>query len=162
MLTVLDGVAHVIQLEYRLKRIKDILQHLVYCVNLLLNMINLLNLAIRFYTGLMVTPNGVCRLPSISSLLRMLNWVMVALIEVYRCESTYRESEEIVENIDLLLINKNISANLTKTLIEFRNLLITRPIKFHAIRFFNIEYPLLASVASVVVTYTIILLQSIK
>ncbi|XP_022816287.1 uncharacterized protein LOC111349412 [Spodoptera litura] len=135
---------------------------LIFCLNLLVNMINLLNVSIRFATGSMLSPNGVSRLPSLSSLLRLLNWSAVGISMVLHCEKVYREEEKIVEVIDLILVNKVNSATLTADLLTLRNLLLTRPIKFHATHFFTIQYPLLVSVISSAVTYTIIMLQSIK
>ncbi|XP_035435560.2 uncharacterized protein LOC118266268 [Spodoptera frugiperda] len=228
-LMAVDGMSHVVQLEYRLKLIKNLLQGyynpmntktvpnpnkvwavrsdtgnlqleslktlshgrfieaigfnrcylllldqtsyinskfgvrvLIFCINLLVNMINLLNVSIRFATGSMVSPKGVSRLPSFSSLLRFLNWSAVGVSIVLHCEKVYREEEKIVEVIDLILVNKVNSDTLTTTLVNFRNLLLTRPIRFHATHFFTVRYPLLVSIISSAVTYTIIMLQSIK
>ncbi|KAH9631907.1 hypothetical protein HF086_014379 [Spodoptera exigua] len=79
---------------------------LIFCVNLLANMINLLNVSIRFATGSMVSPKGISHLPTFSSLLRFMNWSMVGISMVLHCEKVYREEEKIVEVIDLILVNK--------------------------------------------------------
>uniref|UniRef100_A0A2A4K1I4 Gustatory receptor n=1 Tax=Heliothis virescens TaxID=7102 RepID=A0A2A4K1I4_HELVI len=229
MLTALDGMCHVVQLEYRLKLMKELLENyyhspnhtisndddktwatkidsgssrvdslktlnysrftevigfnrcylllveqayflngkfgirlLVLCINFLVNMIKLLNLFVRFATGAMVSPNGTSRLLSFASMVRLLNWAIVAFIVVYRCEQMYKQSERILDIIDLVLVNKKNSTNLTTTLEKLRNLLLTRPIKFHAAQFFTVEYTLLVSLVSTIVTYTIIMLQNLN
>ncbi|XP_047031397.1 uncharacterized protein LOC124638470 [Helicoverpa zea] len=227
MLTALDGVCHMVQLEYRLKSMKELLESyyncpnqeipneddktwatktdsgrcrvdslktlnysrftevigfnrcylllveqayylngkyglrlLILCINFLVNMIKLSNLFIRFTTGAMVPPNGSSRLLSFASMIKFLNWGAVSFIIVYRCEQAYKQSDRILNIIDLVLVNKKNSNSLTTTLEHFRNLLITRPIKFHAVQFFTIEYTLLVSLASTIVTYSIIMLQN--
>ncbi|XP_075981619.1 uncharacterized protein LOC142980172 [Anticarsia gemmatalis] len=138
---------------------------LVYCANLLFNMINLLNLAIRVGNGTMTTHFGtgpITYLPAASSILRALNYSVLATLLTYRCEQTYKQSERILRTIDELLTGKKYNNDMKTSLLEFRNLVITRPIKFHAEKFFTVDYTLLVSVSSVVVTYTIIMLQSIQ
>lgn len=46
-------------------------------------------------------------------------------------------------------------------LLAFRNLLLTRPIKFHAAKFFTLNYRTLLTLNSVVITYTILMKQNI-
>ncbi|PZC78056.1 hypothetical protein B5X24_HaOG202659 [Helicoverpa armigera] len=123
-------------------------------------MIKLSNLFIRFTTRAMVPPSGSSALLSFASMIKLLNWGAVSFIIVYRCEQTYKQSDRILNIIDLVLVNKKNSNSLTNTLEHFRNLLITRPIKFHAVQFFTIEYTLLVSLASTIVTYSIIMLQN--
>ncbi|CAD0203379.1 unnamed protein product [Chrysodeixis includens] len=110
----------------------------------------------------MITPLGAVCLPAVSSMMRFLNWAIVCIIVAYHAEITYKEHEHVLEVIDLILYNKNNSSKLKVTLAELRNLLVTRPIRYHGAHFFNIDYSILVSISSVVVTYTIIMLQSIK
>lgn len=63
----------------------------------------------------------------------------------------------------LIYIGNFISDSITKTnLLEFRNLLVTRPIKFQAANFFTIDYSTIVSLNSVVVSYTIIMWQNLS
>nr|AOG12966.1 gustatory receptor [Eogystia hippophaecolus] len=94
--------------------------------------------------------------------MRLFACVAVLVSLVYHCEQAYRQSDRIIWMIDHLLINKNPSDALRSALGELRALIQSRPVRFHMAYFFCLNYSLLVSIASVVVTYTIILLQNMN
>lgn len=49
-----------------------------------------------------------------------------------------------------------------ETLMQLKDLFKTTPIRFHVLNFYRLEYSTLVSLTSAIVTYTVILLQSIK
>ncbi|CAB3255809.1 unnamed protein product [Arctia plantaginis] len=99
---------------------------------------------------------------SASAFTRSLNYLLIELLIAHRCEKTYKQNDRILEIIDLFIVSENNDVALKANLTELRCLVFTRPIKFHAVKFFTIDYKLLVSMCSVVVTYTIIMLQSLE
>ncbi|XP_072942960.1 uncharacterized protein [Epargyreus clarus] len=132
---------------------------LAICLSNLIDIIILLNLAIRISLDSMrVYYHGIY--PALSSLIRTLACALVLVYEVYRCQQTYNEINRIIRYVDYLLITKNISFEARDKLRNFRALVISRPVQFHAVNFYKLDCTLLLSVGSVVVTYTMILLQN--
>nr|QMS80371.1 gustatory receptor [Histia rhodope] len=105
---------------------------------------------------------GVLEFTALSSLMRLGTCAAVMICVVSYCERVYRQRERILTIIDHLFISKMINAETRKSMNELRELVQSRTICFHMANLVVIQYSLLVSVASVVVTYTIILLQSIK
>ncbi|XP_072942958.1 uncharacterized protein [Epargyreus clarus] len=133
---------------------------LMICLTNLIDVITLLNIAIRIALGSLVVPHGL--LPILSSLLRILACTLMLVFEVYRCEQNYSQVERIIRYVDYLLITKKISFEARDKLRNFRALVISRPVQFHAVNFYKLDCTLLLSVGSVVVTYTMILLQNMS
>nr|QZH55046.1 gustatory receptor 13 [Achelura yunnanensis] len=139
---------------------------LLISTSLLIDMITYANTSARIIIGAMGTEGdfifGVEEFTGISTLMRLLTCAVVMISVVDHCERVYRQRERILTVIDHLLISKLISAETRKTMNELRELVKSRAISFHMANLVSLQYSLLVSIASVVVSYTIILLQSIK
>ncbi|CAB3229158.1 unnamed protein product [Arctia plantaginis] len=138
----------------------------MHFVNILFNLVYLLNLVIRPVQILVEVSSPFMSELSVvlaitASLLRALNYEAMAIMLVYRCEQAYKQSDNLLETIDVLLAGTKHHSETKTDLMEFRKLLLTRPIKFHAAKFFTINYRTLVSLNSVVVTYTIIMRENI-
>ncbi|XP_023944519.2 uncharacterized protein LOC112050483 [Bicyclus anynana] len=127
------------------------------CYLLLLEQCDFINNAYGFRR----TPHGSGSLPMLSTVMRIINSLCVLLIGISRCEQNYRETERIVSLIDDLIINKKTDEASSSSLLELRHLISTRPVQFKAMNFYRLDYSCFVSVISAIVTYTIILLQSL-
>nr|AXF48818.1 gustatory receptor GR1 [Lobesia botrana] len=136
---------------------------LLYCVYTLSEIISFVNTMDRLLT---VSKRGQGKFskyfyyPLAAIFLRLLSCVTLLVFLVYHCELTSRQCECIIDAIDDLLVNKKISVEEHAFLEELRSLVSTRPIRFHAANFFNLNYTLILSIASVVVTYAILIIQT--
>ncbi|KAL0860519.1 hypothetical protein ABMA27_009893 [Loxostege sticticalis] len=90
-----------------------------------------------------------------------INSAVFVVCLVYRCEKTYKQRNEIISIVDHILVNKEIDESMRSTLAEFRTLVQTRPIEFTAANFYRLDYGLLGAFSSVIITYTVILLQNL-
>ncbi|XP_021185544.2 uncharacterized protein LOC110372862 [Helicoverpa armigera] len=138
---------------------------LLNTTSLLFDMVKILNLAIRIIVGSQRTlynSAGYNFLPGVSGFVRFLTCAAILITLVNRCEQAYRQRERILNVIDHLLINKNPDLTLRSAIQDLQSLLQDRPICFNMAGFFTLNFSLLVSIASVVVTYTIILLQSVN
>nr|ARO70281.1 antennal gustatory receptor 9 [Dendrolimus punctatus] len=135
---------------------------LLNSLSLLIDMVRFTNLGVRLLIGSQRTINESGYFPAFSSLLHLLTCVAVLISLVEHCEQTYSQRVRIIRFIDHLLINKNPDDDLRSAVNELRELVQDRPVTFNMANFFTLNYSLLISIASVVVTYTIILLQSVK
>ncbi|CAH2089145.1 unnamed protein product [Euphydryas editha] len=135
---------------------------LVACSLYLLDVVLLLNIIIRLLMGNMVYPDLPSYLVILSSLERMLSYTITLFCGIYQCEQTYRQTERIVRMINHLLVNQKIEKEIREMLMELKDVIISRPITYHAVNFFRVDYATLVSMASVIVTYTIIFLQSLQ
>nr|ARO70540.1 antennal gustatory receptor 63 [Dendrolimus punctatus] len=124
-------------------------------------MVNEINIAIRVCSGILRPDFPVAYIPGITSLMRFGTLSTILLLVRY-CEQTYKKNKDIVNILDLIILNGNLSTELKSSLLELRDLMLYRPITFHAADYFTINKKLLVSICSVVVTYSIILLQSMK
>ncbi|KAL0860521.1 hypothetical protein ABMA27_009895 [Loxostege sticticalis] len=97
----------------------------------------------------------------IATILFIVNSAVCVVCLVYRCEKTYKQRNEIISIIDHILVNKQIDESMRSTLAEFRTLVHTRPIEFTAANFYRLDYGLLSAFSSVIITYTVILLQNL-
>ncbi|XP_047536528.1 uncharacterized protein LOC125070624 [Vanessa atalanta] len=93
---------------------------------------------------------------------KIVTYTLVLFCGIYNCEQNYRQTERIILLIDHILINKKITKEIHESLMEFKNIIISRPINYHAMNFYRIDYATLVSMSSVIVTYTIILLQNMQ
>ncbi|CAH0724175.1 unnamed protein product, partial [Brenthis ino] len=128
----------------------------------ILDMVMMLNLIIRLLMGTVVPSNESKMFPMISTVLRIISSSLILIFGIYRCEQSYRQNERIKRLIDHLVLMKIIPYEVRETLMELKQLIITRPVKYHAMNFYQLEYATVVSISSVIVTYTIILLQNIQ
>ncbi|XP_046965822.1 uncharacterized protein LOC124534160 [Vanessa cardui] len=135
---------------------------LMNSLSLLIDLVRFTNLTVLLLIGSQVTGYKHGYYNMVATLWRILTCVVVIAGLVDHCERVYRQRERIVSLLDHLIIEKNIDDPLLSALNELRDLVQSRAINFHMAHFIRIEYPLLVSIASVVVTYTIILLQSVN
>ncbi|KAL4715415.1 hypothetical protein ACJJTC_015318 [Scirpophaga incertulas] len=134
---------------------------LLNSLSLFIDMVKCLNLVIRMMVGSQHTLYNAGYFPILSTIVRLLTCIMILSIVVIHCEKTYRESDRIVSLIDNLVIIKDPDVGMRETMSDLRNLVQSRPINFHLANVLRLDYSLMASMASVVTTYTIILLQTI-
>ncbi|KAF9421160.1 hypothetical protein HW555_002872, partial [Spodoptera exigua] len=138
---------------------------LLNTLSLLLDMVKILNLAIRISVGSQKTlysGENYNYLPGFTGLIRFVTCAIIVITLVDQCEQTYRQRERIINVIDHLVLNKKPDEDLKPAIMDLRTLLQDRPICFNMSNFFSLNYSLLVSITSVVVTYTIILLQSVN
>ncbi|XP_050680074.1 uncharacterized protein LOC126975980 [Leptidea sinapis] len=81
---------------------------------------------------------------------------------VHHCELVYYQRERIIAALDTQLYYNEPKEAEKLLLQEFRELALSRPICFHISHFATLNYSLMGSMASAVVTYTVILLQSVN
>ncbi|CAH2048679.1 unnamed protein product, partial [Iphiclides podalirius] len=207
MLTVLDLIAQVMQIEFRLRCIGDYIQD-NYCMadknksfaedcmyidnwlytkngqpeaktlkkalDVALNAGDEIKFLSKYYLLLieqtafinkmygMRTLGAVEYFPVFSNLTRLLTCVAVIITLVDVCEKAYRQRERIFNSIDHYVIMGDPNNTVAAAMVKFRELVDLRPVTFHMAYFFRFDYSLLVSIASVVVTYTIIILQSVN
>ncbi|XP_034832447.1 uncharacterized protein [Maniola hyperantus] len=134
---------------------------LLNCLSLLIDMVRFTNLTVRVLMGTQHTGYAYAFYPAISTFWRSLTSAIVIVSLVNHCEDTYRQRERVISLVEHLIINRNLDENMLAAFNEFRSLVNSQPINFHMPNFMRLDYPLLVSITSVFVTYTIILLQSI-
>nr|WCC57779.1 gustatory receptor 14 [Papilio glaucus] len=120
------------------------------------------NIAVRYIIISQNTIEGVDYFPTVSSLIRLSTCAAVVISLVHHCEKAYRERDRIICILDHYLVMRDPSNEVRTALNVLRDLVQSRAITFHMAYFFRFDYSLLVSMASVVVTYTIIILQSIN
>ncbi|XP_045777190.1 uncharacterized protein LOC123875419 [Maniola jurtina] len=125
-------------------------------------MVTLTNLIIRLIIGTMITYYEAGWFPLISTAMKIVNYTSILLCGINSCEQNYTQIDRIIRCIDHLLTNKKIPLEVCEALNELRELVITRPVSFNAASFYTLDYPTMLSMASAVVTYTIILLQNMQ
>ncbi|KAL0810921.1 hypothetical protein ABMA28_010220 [Loxostege sticticalis] len=97
----------------------------------------------------------------IATLLSTVNSAVCVVCLVYRCEKTYKQRIELISIVDHILVEKEIDESMRSTLAELRTLVHTRPIEFTAANFYRLDYGFLGAFSSVIITYTVILLQNL-
>nr|XP_021207613.1 uncharacterized protein LOC105842431 isoform X3 [Bombyx mori] len=135
---------------------------LLNSLSLLIDMVRFTNISVRIMIGSQNLAYNCGYFPAVSSIFRLLTCGAVIINLVSHCERVYYQRTRICNVIDHMIVNKNLSRESTEALQEFRNLVQNHPIEFNMANFFQLNYSLLVSIASVVVTYTIILLQSVN
>ncbi|XP_059052130.1 uncharacterized protein LOC131846757 isoform X2 [Achroia grisella] len=136
------------------------IRFLLNSLSLLIDMIRFMNLTVRMLIGSQHTTYDSGYLPAVFSLLRLLMCIAILVHLVHNCEKVYRQTDNILNIADHLLLNRQPDDKLREAVTELRDLIRSRPISFNMANFFSLNYSMLLSVASVVVTYTIILLQT--
>ncbi|XP_023942836.1 uncharacterized protein LOC112049253 [Bicyclus anynana] len=137
------------------------LRILLNCLSLLIDMVRFTNLTVRILLGTQHTGYTQAFFPSISTFWRSLTCIIVIVSLVNHCEDTYRQRERIIALIQHLVMNRTLDEKMLAAYIELRGLVQSQPINFHMAHLMRIDYPLLISITSLFVTYTIILIQSI-
>ncbi|XP_050351149.1 uncharacterized protein LOC126773933 [Nymphalis io] len=135
---------------------------LMNSLSLLIDLVRFTNLTVLLFIGSQVTGYAHGYYNAITTIWRTMTCIVVITSLVDHCERVYKQRERIICLLDHLIINKNLDEPLLSAFSELRALVQSRAINFHMAHFIRIEYPLLVSIASVVVTYTIILLQSVN
>ncbi|XP_050352197.1 uncharacterized protein LOC126774703 [Nymphalis io] len=108
-----------------------------------------------------VLPNNSIYFAITSTTAKIFSDSLVLFSGIYYCEQNYRQTERIIRLIDHILTKKKITKEIQETLKEFKSLIVSRPINYHAMNFYRLDYATLVSMASVIVTYSIILLQNL-
>ncbi|KAL0810920.1 hypothetical protein ABMA28_010219 [Loxostege sticticalis] len=124
----------------------------------LLFVIQAINGTLRYFH---LTFNKLPFMNLIATILITVNSAVFVVCLVYRCEKTYKQRNEIISIVDHILVDKEIDESMRSTLAELRTLVHTRPIEFTAANFYRLDYGLLGAFSSVIITYTIILLQNL-
>ncbi|XP_014367135.2 uncharacterized protein LOC106717736 [Papilio machaon] len=137
------------------------LRILLNSLSLLIDMVRFTNIAVRY---IIISEETVDTdyFPTISSLMRLSTCAAIVISLVHHCEKAYRQRDRIICILDNYLVMRDPSNEVRSALNFLRDLVQSRPITFHMAYFFRFDYSLLVSMASVVVTYTIIILQSIN
>ncbi|XP_047990874.1 uncharacterized protein LOC125230008 isoform X1 [Leguminivora glycinivorella] len=135
---------------------------LLNSLSLLIDMIRFTNIAVRLVTGSQPTMYASGIYPAAANILRMVTCALVIGTLVSQCERAYRQRDKALAVIDHILVGKEPDADLRSELTDLRGLIQSRPIQFHTSYFFRLEYGFLVSLVSVMVTYTIILIQSVN
>ncbi|XP_039759612.1 uncharacterized protein LOC120633468 [Pararge aegeria] len=138
--------------------VRILLGGLVY----LMEMVMLTNLIIRLILRTMIPFYQSSVFPIISTAMKIVNYSLILVCGTDCCEQTYKHTMRIARCIDHLLANKKLAIEEHKALQELRDLITTRPVSFNAMNFYTLNYHTMLSVASAVVTYTIILLQNMQ
>ncbi|XP_061716290.1 uncharacterized protein LOC133524338 isoform X3 [Cydia pomonella] len=137
-------------------------QILLNSLSLLIDMIRFTNIAVRLVIGSQPTMYASGNYPAAANVLRMVTCALMIGTLVAQCERAYRQRDTALAVIDHILVGKDPDADLRSELTVLRGLIQSRPIQFHTAFFFRLEYGFLASMMSVMVTYTIILIQSVN
>ncbi|XP_061716291.1 uncharacterized protein LOC133524338 isoform X4 [Cydia pomonella] len=135
---------------------------LLNSLSLLIDMIRFTNIAVRLVIGSQPTMYASGNYPAAANVLRMVTCALMIGTLVAQCERAYRQRDTALAVIDHILVGKDPDADLRSELTVLRGLIQSRPIQFHTAFFFRLEYGFLASMMSVMVTYTIILIQSVN
>ncbi|XP_063624828.1 uncharacterized protein LOC134796584 [Cydia splendana] len=135
---------------------------LLNSLSLLIDMIRFTNTSVRLVTGSQPTIHASGIYPAAANILRMVTCAFVVGTLVSECERAYKQRDAALAVIDHILIGKEPDADLRSELTALRGLIQSRPIQFHTAFFFRLEYGFLVSLVSVMVTYTIILIQSVN
>ncbi|XP_061384120.1 uncharacterized protein LOC133320261 [Danaus plexippus] len=132
------------------------------CMSYIAEVVVMLNFTLRLFLGCLEVSATTSYLSLITTITRMTGNISIVLYGLHICEQNYRQTERILRLIDYLLIDNTMNQEEQESLKQLRELIITRPIDFHAAKLFRMEYPTFLSLASVFITSTIILLQNIK
>ncbi|XP_063364405.1 uncharacterized protein LOC134653051 [Cydia amplana] len=135
---------------------------LLNSLSLLIDMIRFTNIAVRLVTGSQVCIILSGNYPAAANILRVVTCALVVGTLVSQCERAYRQRDTALAVIDHILVGKEPDADLRSELTVLRGLIQSRPIQFHTAFFFRLEYGFLVSLVSVMVTYTIILIQIVN
>nr|QYF65485.1 gustatory receptor 28 [Pieris rapae] len=136
---------------------------LLNTLSVLIDIIRFTNIAARILLGSQhLHKNATGIFPVVSTLMRLFTCVVMVVCLAKHCEMVYGQRERIINIIDRALVFNDPSDDLKSALNEFRVLIQYRPVEFCMSNLVRIDYSLLGSMASIVVTYTIILLQNVN
>ncbi|XP_063830944.1 uncharacterized protein LOC135080191 [Ostrinia nubilalis] len=127
------------------------------CYLLLIQQCNFINTAFGVRDGVIKT-KCITALQCISRIL--ISAVMLYSL-VHRCEKTYEQREQIIRILDHILVSKDINTSTRKTLTDFRRLVCLKPVELTAARIQRLDYGILITYTSVVITFTVLLLQNV-
>ncbi|XP_061384224.1 uncharacterized protein LOC133320296 [Danaus plexippus] len=139
------------------------LRILLSCVNFIVDTLVKITLVIKLFSiDLQEMISGPVYLPVVTTIVQIILYSLVTFFIIYICEQNYGQIERIVASIDRILHEKDVRPDIRDSLKDLRNTIITRNMNFNAVKFFKLEYPIIVSISSVLVTYGVILVQSIK
>ncbi|XP_041979471.1 uncharacterized protein LOC121733320 [Aricia agestis] len=133
---------------------------LLNTLSLLIDMVHSINLAVKVIIGSQEAAVKFC--PAIGSLVRLLMCAVLLISIVWRSEKAYEQRSRLMCLIDNLLVNKKIDESIVEDIKDFHSLIQARPISFSMADFVRIDNSFLVSIVSAVVTYSIILSQSVN
>ncbi|CAG4971513.1 unnamed protein product [Colias eurytheme] len=136
---------------------------LLNSVSLLIDMVRFTNIAARIHLGSQhLNRNYLGIFPVISTIMRIMMCIAILVSMVHHCELAYRQRDRIIHIIDHFNIINEARHDSGSALSDFQSLVQSRRIDFHMSSLTQLNYSLLSSMASIVVTYTVILLQSVN
>ncbi|CAK1551195.1 unnamed protein product [Leptosia nina] len=136
---------------------------LLNSLSILIDMVRFTNITARLLLGSQhLTRHGKSVFPEVSTVMRFLTCVAVLYNLAKHCELAYKKRERIIDIIDRTIVFKEPGEDVKVTLLELQQLIQARPVDFTLHNLTRIDYSLLGSMTSIVVTYTIILLQSVN
>ncbi|XP_038210087.1 uncharacterized protein LOC119830966 [Zerene cesonia] len=136
---------------------------LLNSVSLLIDIVRFTNIAARIHLGSQhLNRNYVGIYPVISTIMRIMLCIAILVSMVHHCELSYRQRDRIIHIIDHFNIINEARQDTGSTLDGLQSLVQSRRIDFHMSSLTQLNYSLLSSMASIVVTYTVILLQSVN
>ncbi|KAI5635209.1 7tm chemosensory receptor domain-containing protein [Phthorimaea operculella] len=131
---------------------------LLLSLNLTIDMVRFINSIYRYISGqkLRLTTYFLAA----ASVSRTLTCMAMLFTLVHHCERAYRQADRIVRRCDRVLITGGKDDEVQAAVSELRELVLSRPVSFTVANFFRLEYPALTAMAATVVSYSIILFQS--
>nr|AXF48819.1 gustatory receptor GR2 [Lobesia botrana] len=124
-------------------------------------MIRFTNIAVRLTIGSQPTIYASGYYPAAANMVRMVICLLVVGTLVAQCERAYRQRDMALSIIDHTLVSRDPDDAVRAALSNLKDLVQSRRVDFHTAYFFRLDYSFLVSVVSVMVTYTIILIQSL-
>ncbi|XP_041973360.1 uncharacterized protein LOC121729038 [Aricia agestis] len=135
---------------------------LLNTLSFLIDMVRLINVAARVII-IGSQQMGTERFyPAVGSLVKLLMCAVMLVSIVWRSEQAYEQRSRLLCLIDNLLVHKDIDENIVDDIKDFHDLVEARPVSFSMADFVRIDNTFLVSMASAVVTYSIILLQNVN
>ncbi|CAF4933954.1 unnamed protein product [Pieris macdunnoughi] len=136
---------------------------LLNTLSILIDIIRFTNIAARILLGSQhLHRNATGIFPVVSTLMRLFTCVIIVGSLARHCELVYGQRERFINIIDHALVFNEPSDDVKSALNELRLLTQHRPVEFCMSNLVRIDYSLLGSMTSIVVTYTIILLQNVN
>ncbi|XP_061384225.1 uncharacterized protein LOC133320297 [Danaus plexippus] len=139
------------------------LRILLSCVNFVVDTLLKITTIIKlFSSGIEVVTSGSRYLPISVTIVQIIVNSIVVFSIIHICERNYGQIERIIASIDGILHEKDVRPDILDCLKDLRNTIITRNMNFNAVKFFKLEYPILVSISSLLVTYGTILVQNVE
>ncbi|KAJ2949201.1 hypothetical protein O0L34_g6146 [Tuta absoluta] len=131
---------------------------LLLSLNLTIDMVRFINSIYRYVGGQQLHRSTYSL--AAASVARTLTCMALLFTLVHHCERAYRQTDRIVRRCDRVLIYSGKEDEVQAAVSELRELVVSRPVSFTVAYFFRLEYPALTAMAATVVSYSIILFQS--